>query len=95
MLVPSGVKGYIFIVGTDEGSSAFFAGLRGPPSSFTDSPEHPVPFLEISTAEQLNMSATPTVADVPPGMEGFVVGIIGMGDMGKMYARRLSDAGWR
>ncbi|KAI1143652.1 prephenate dehydrogenase [Hypoxylon sp. FL0543] len=28
-------------------------------------------------------------------MEDFVVGIIGMGDMGKMYARRLSDAGWR
>jgi prephenate dehydrogenase (NADP+) len=27
-------------------------------------------------------------------MKGFVVGIIGMGDMGKMYARRLSDAGW-
>jgi len=24
-----------------------------------------------------------------------VVGIIGMGDMGKMYARRISDAGWR
>ncbi|KAI1435135.1 prephenate dehydrogenase [Xylaria sp. CBS 124048] len=28
-------------------------------------------------------------------MEGFIVGIIGMGDMGKMYARRLSDAGWK
>ncbi|KAI1399683.1 prephenate dehydrogenase [Hypoxylon fuscum] len=28
-------------------------------------------------------------------MEKFIVGIIGMGDMGKMYARRLSDAGWR
>jgi len=28
-------------------------------------------------------------------MENFVIGIIGMGDMGKMYARRLSDAGWR
>ncbi|KAF3770263.1 Prephenate dehydrogenase [Cryphonectria parasitica EP155] len=28
-------------------------------------------------------------------MEGFTVGIIGMGDMGKMYARRLSAAGWR
>jgi prephenate dehydrogenase (NADP+) len=28
-------------------------------------------------------------------IKGFVVGIIGMGDMGKMYARRLSDAGWR
>ncbi|KAJ9621229.1 prephenate dehydrogenase (NADP(+)) [Taxawa tesnikishii (nom. ined.)] len=24
-----------------------------------------------------------------------VIGIIGMGDMGKMYTRRLSDAGWR
>jgi len=23
------------------------------------------------------------------------VGIIGMGDMGKMYARRLSNAGWK
>jgi prephenate dehydrogenase (NADP+) len=23
------------------------------------------------------------------------VGIIGMGDMGKMYARRLSTAGWK
>ncbi|RQM06434.1 hypothetical protein DH86_00002273, partial [Scytalidium sp. 3C] len=28
-------------------------------------------------------------------MSNFVVGIIGMGDMGKMYARRLSDSGWR
>ena len=27
--------------------------------------------------------------------DNFTVGIIGMGDMGKMYARRLSDAGWR
>lgn len=28
-------------------------------------------------------------------MDNFVIGIIGMGDMGKMYARRLSAAGWR
>jgi prephenate dehydrogenase (NADP+) len=28
-------------------------------------------------------------------MEQFVVGLIGMGDMGKMYAERLSAAGWR
>lgn len=39
-------------------------------------------------------------ATMPPSkmqgtMDGFVVGIIGMGDMGKMYARRLSEAGWR
>ncbi|PKS13238.1 hypothetical protein jhhlp_000009 [Lomentospora prolificans] len=30
----------------------------------------------------------------PTGMETFVVGLIGMGDMGKMYAHRLSSAGW-
>ncbi|KAL2263728.1 hypothetical protein VTK26DRAFT_5372 [Humicola hyalothermophila] len=30
-----------------------------------------------------------------PGAENFVVGLIGMGDMGKMYARHLSKAGWR
>ncbi len=30
-----------------------------------------------------------------PAMEETVIGIIGMGLMGKMYARRLSDAGWR
>ncbi|KAK3295802.1 uncharacterized protein B0H64DRAFT_396385 [Chaetomium fimeti] len=29
------------------------------------------------------------------GAEDFVIGLIGMGDMGKMYARRLSSAGWR
>ncbi|KAK3071885.1 prephenate dehydrogenase (NADP(+)) [Teratosphaeriaceae sp. CCFEE 6253] len=28
-------------------------------------------------------------------MQDAVVGIIGMGDMGKMYARRISKAGWR
>ncbi|RDA94521.1 hypothetical protein CP533_2704 [Ophiocordyceps camponoti-saundersi (nom. inval.)] len=32
---------------------------------------------------------------VPTGMEGFVVGLIGMGDMGKMYAERLAAAGWK
>lgn len=36
-----------------------------------------------------------TQSCVPPSMEGFVVGLIGMGDMGRMYARRLSSAGWR
>ncbi|KAI1378401.1 prephenate dehydrogenase [Hypoxylon crocopeplum] len=39
--------------------------------------------------------ATSNSSNVPPGMEKFIVGIIGMGDMGKMYARRLSDASWR
>jgi len=36
-----------------------------------------------------------TSSAVPPWMEDFTVGLIGMGDMGKMYARRLSAAGWR
>jgi prephenate dehydrogenase (NADP+) len=35
------------------------------------------------------------MASVPPEMRDFIIGIIGMGDMGKMYARRLSDAGWK
>ncbi|KAI0393115.1 prephenate dehydrogenase [Xylariaceae sp. FL0594] len=39
--------------------------------------------------------ASNATAAVPAGMENFIVGIIGMGDMGKMYARRLSDAGWK
>jgi prephenate dehydrogenase (NADP+) len=33
--------------------------------------------------------------DLAASMESFVIGIIGMGDMGKLYAKRLSDAGWR
>lgn len=37
----------------------------------------------------------PDSVQVPEDMDGFIVGIIGMGDMGKMYARRLSAAGWR
>ena len=39
----------------------------------------------------------PSTASDPAqlGMENFVVGLIGMGDMGKMYAERLSAAGWR
>ncbi|KND90853.1 Prephenate dehydrogenase [NADP(+)] [Tolypocladium ophioglossoides CBS 100239] len=39
------------------------------------------------------MASSPSA--VPAGMENFVVGLIGMGDMGKMYAERLSAAGWR
>ncbi|KAI1809138.1 prephenate dehydrogenase [Poronia punctata] len=39
--------------------------------------------------------ASNTTPTIPPEMENFIVGIIGMGDMGKMYARRLSDAGWK
>lgn len=31
----------------------------------------------------------------PADMADFVVGLVGMGDMGKMYAHRLSAAGWR
>jgi prephenate dehydrogenase (NADP+) len=27
--------------------------------------------------------------------QGKSIGLIGMGDMGKMYARRLSTAGWK
>ncbi|PSR83756.1 hypothetical protein BD289DRAFT_435379 [Coniella lustricola] len=40
------------------------------------------------------MAAASTASTIPKDMDGFIVGIIGMGDMGKMYARRLSAAGW-
>ncbi|KAI0015445.1 prephenate dehydrogenase [Xylariomycetidae sp. FL0641] len=39
--------------------------------------------------------ASSSSSGVPSGLENFIIGIIGMGDMGKMYARRLSDAGWK
>lgn len=41
------------------------------------------------------MAATETQTVVPPGMETFTVGLIGMGDMGRLYAIRLAAAGWR
>jgi prephenate dehydrogenase (NADP+) len=40
-------------------------------------------------------AAAPPDAISPQAMEGFVVGLIGMGDMGKMYAQKLSAAGWK
>lgn len=39
--------------------------------------------------------AAAEVGTIPAGMDGFTVGMIGMGDMGKMYTERLSAAGWR
>ncbi|KAJ6439927.1 putative prephenate dehydrogenase [Purpureocillium lavendulum] len=39
-------------------------------------------------------SPSSTSSTIPAAMENFVVGLIGMGDMGKMYAERLSAAGW-
>lgn len=38
------------------------------------------------------MSPPPKNGDATPGI---AVGIIGMGDMGKMYARGIAAAGWR
>ncbi|KAK3938369.1 Prephenate dehydrogenase [Diplogelasinospora grovesii] len=45
----------------------------------------------MAQAQVLRTEPVVAVAD----MENFTVGLIGMGDMGKMYARRLSAAGWR
>ncbi|XMA12535.1 hypothetical protein WAI453_005326 [Rhynchosporium graminicola] len=40
-----------------------------------------------------NMAGTTALGKIVA--DHFTVGIIGLGDMGKMYARRLSAAGWR
>ncbi|UKZ79144.1 hypothetical protein TrVFT333_006894 [Trichoderma virens FT-333] len=44
---------------------------------------------------ELARSVRPDGTSVPAGMENFTVGLIGMGDMGRMYAEGLSEAGWR
>lgn len=50
----------------------------------------------IGTLRDIETMASKDLAGSPAGSpDSFVIGIIGMGDMGKMYARRLSDAGWR
>jgi len=42
-----------------------------------------------------NMERAEEKSQAFDGHENFTIGIIGLGDMGKMYAVRLSDAGWR
>ena len=50
----------------------------------------------IKSRKQNNMAEVePTESAVPSSMKGFTVGLIGMGDMGRMYAIRLGEAGWR
>lgn len=63
-------------------------------SKLDQRPENPI---EQETRSVSEMAATysSNAAQTPGDMEAFTVGIIGMGDMGKMYARRLSAAGWR
>lgn len=55
------------------------------------------PFCFDSSSVHTHTIVTMSSGDfvIPNGMENFVVGLIGMGDMGKMYAERLSAAGWR
>ena len=38
---------------------------------------------------------SPANEEVDRIMANTTIGMIGMGDMGKMYAKRMSDAGWR
>ena len=73
--------------------SARICDILLPDLAFGETPIHSYPYIEplslpFSFCLLLEMV-------VPAGMENFVVGIIGMGDMGKMYARHLSRAGWR
>lgn len=51
-----------------------------------------LPLFEAAMIEWINTSGS---YEFTTNMENVIVGIIGMGDMGKMYARRISDAGWR
>lgn len=53
------------------------------------------PVLDIGDVFDHPMASTRSTSSIPAGMENFTVGLIGMGDMGRMYAERLSEAGWR
>lgn len=65
--------------------SASIQAARAPPNTRTQAVS--------SCGQSVAMASNDFV--IPAGMENFVVGLIGMGDMGKMYAERLSAAGWR
>ena len=43
----------------------------------------------------LSLNVSPNVTTSSPLSDQPIIGLIGMGAMGKMYANRLSDAGWR
>ena len=49
----------------------------------------------LDTRPQWFDSSTSLVIDAISMADDKSIGIIGMGDMGKMYARRLSGAGWK
>lgn len=50
---------------------------------------HPLPHLDLRLfTTSTSLSRTSVMGDIS-------VGIIGMGDMGRMYAQRFSEAGWR
>ena len=54
--------------------------------------------MSSSTADYystLPLNISPNVTTSSPLNDQPTIGLIGMGAMGKMYANRLSDAGWR
>lgn len=51
--------------------------------------------LSSEPLEGADLSVRTTKPNMPADMDQTVIGIIGMGLMGKMYARKLSAAGWR
>jgi phosphoglycerate dehydrogenase-like enzyme len=48
--------------------------------------------LNSSTVAPKNSLTVPAIEE---DIDNFTIGLIGLGDMGKMYANRLSAAGWR
>lgn len=56
------------------------------------------PTMSSSTTDyysSLPLNVSPHVTTSSPLSDQPTIGLIGMGDMGRMYANRLSDAGWR
>lgn len=52
-------------------------------------------FLQVAPNHQVTMHFKPDVSPDAPIDEQPAIGLIGMGAMGKMYAKYLSEAGWK
>ena len=83
-----------YLFSCDAAASAFFPSLH---SFSTFATINCIFCARIRTASYSRAGQHLTVDTIrqTANMGEAVVGLIGMGDMGKMYARRLSEAGWR
>ena len=65
-----------------------------PPSSTSPNPPHNTALAGLKS-HPIHLPKNMQTTQISPPEYGISVGIIGMGDMGRMYARRLASTGWK